>query len=399
MKRWALRTLFAIGLLLRLPAFTGPHNEGDEVIGRAVVEQLEHGRGYTLRGHPLLEHGLLSPAIYGGALFMHPPAGFIVFRAFHRLFGESGFALAQVAAYAVFFCSLLLMGRLVIRPWTMPAAIVLAILAAASPLAAFVAGHHWLDGPLLALATLASALFLLAFQRERPWLAALAGLTLGVAGLVKLTAVLVAPGLIALAVAGGFPGGPRRVFRYAGLLLGCAGLLVLPWLVGQWRADHALFSLAGRPPMAVVLANPYLDLVTRLRPPGAYFWLLPTVLWTAVPSLTMLALQSRDPAVRRPGLALAFWAVLVVSFHVGLGLRGYSRVLRYLVLATPALALLFAHGVSVALQLRRLPDRRAMAGAALGFAAVGLCLELAQAVRTCVFEGHLDLIVPLFQPR
>ena len=59
---------FALGLLCRLVVFTGPHAEGDELVYRALVYQLEAGRGYNLIGSPLIGHGWPADQ-YGNALF------------------------------------------------------------------------------------------------------------------------------------------------------------------------------------------------------------------------------------------------------------------------------------------------------------------------------------------
>lgn len=78
---------FLIGLLCRSMILTGVHNEGDEIIYSALVQELEAGRGYTLQATPLVRGGWLSPQ-YGKALFFHPPGGIALFWLLYRVFGN-----------------------------------------------------------------------------------------------------------------------------------------------------------------------------------------------------------------------------------------------------------------------------------------------------------------------
>src|SRR5262249_55098996 len=93
--------IFVAGLLCRLIIFATPHGEGDEIIFASLAQQLLEGKGYTLRGHPLLTAGRISAANYDHALFFHPPAGIGLFLLLYLLFGITGFALVELLSYAV----------------------------------------------------------------------------------------------------------------------------------------------------------------------------------------------------------------------------------------------------------------------------------------------------------
>jgi hypothetical protein len=84
-----------------------------------------------------------------------------------------------------------------------------------------------------------------------------------------------------------------------------------------------------------------------------YLTLTPQVLTTMVPSGLLLALfYGRDrrgpggsvgPATelaRAAAAACLLWLVMVIGFHTALALAGYSKLLRYVILATPASILL-----------------------------------------------------------
>src|SRR5262249_41918631 len=156
--------IFVAGLLCRLIIFATPHGEGDEIIFASLVQQLLEGKGYTLRGHPLLTAGQISAANYDRALFFHPPAGIGLFLLLYLLFGITGFALAELLSYAVFFWSMMLMGHALFQPIGRLQVVVLATLAAFTPIMTHVVSRYWLDGPLLASTTAAVALFLLGLR-------------------------------------------------------------------------------------------------------------------------------------------------------------------------------------------------------------------------------------------
>ena len=121
---WAfIAILFVIGLSsrfvgLEVPRRIGPNEfvdisrwrpddsvarlEPDERIYIALVEQLDAGRGYTLKGHPILNDPTIVGPQYGRALFFHPPGGIVLFWLMHQLVGESGFALAETQNSVLF---------------------------------------------------------------------------------------------------------------------------------------------------------------------------------------------------------------------------------------------------------------------------------------------------------
>lgn len=388
---WIVLAIFLVALGCRTVIFFRPHLEGDEMIYAALVDNLDAGKGYTLRGHPLLGKPWIEIETYGRALFFHPPGGIGLFWALHQLFGSAGFGVVQLVAFAVFFGSMLWLAAQVLVPLSGRDAVLVAALAGFTPIMTHVVSRWWLDGPLLAFATLATALFLRACRRDSLAGSALAGLALGYASLVKPTAVLVAPGALALALAlGVLP--LRALVRHALCWGGVAACVLAPWLLYQWSVIGNPFAVApGRPSQRLVEMNRYVHFLTVLRSPWIYVALLPRAVWTLGPSLLLFAATARrDAAVRRIGLALLAWIALVVGCHVVLGYQGYSKLLRYVILVSPATVLLFALVTSAA--WRRTGALRV---ALLALAAAGLVLELAQGVVTPLFDPS-DLIRPLF---
>ncbi len=383
------------------PARCASYLENDEKIYIALTEQLQAGRGYTLQGHPILREPWIIPEQYDRPLFFHPPGGIAFFWLIHSIVGNAGYALAQVLGFAIFFWSAMLLGWVVLPPFNRIALLTLAVLAAFTPIMAHVAGRFWLDGPLLAFSTAALTVFLLGLRRRSMSLVCLAAGLLGYASWIKLSAFFVVPGAVALAWAI-TPSGQRRGLLASSLLfVGIACLIQLPWEIWQWRVAGSAFpAWAGKPVEQLVRTNPYVHYLTVDRSPWIYVELLPQVIWTLVPSLVLLAMQWSNRELLKRGAALVFWIVVVVGIHVALGAMGYSKVLRYVILVTPATVLLFSLVVGGAVQSihegRWLPGGRVVTAALLLLAVAGLGLEVIQGLETSMADNQMmDLICPL----
>jgi len=376
--------------------------ENDEKIYVALVEQLEAGRGYTLQGHAILSEPWIVSEQYGRKLFFHPPGGVGLFWLMHRIAGDQGYPLAQVFSYGVFFASLMWLGTLVIRPFGPIAATALGSLGAITPLMAHAVGRFWLDGPLLAFATLASALFVAGALRRRFGLVVLAGVTLGFATLIKATAVLVVPGALALVWAIQ-PGQTwRELGRACAAWLAVAFLAHAPWLIWQWSELGTPFpAWSGRPDPRLVRSNGYVHYLTVVRTSWTYLELLPQVMWTLVPAVLLWLRTRRVGDSGRIGAALLIWIGTVVGAHMVLGSMGYSKVLRYVILMVPGAALLFALALDRGLRIIR-PRGRLAAGVVVlvVLAIAGLGLEIAQGLRSSLIDNaRQDLIQPLLSGR
>ena len=400
--------VFSVGLLSRTVIFRDRARlENDEKIYMALVDQLDRGLGYTLEGHPILGESWMVREMYEEKLFFHPPGGIILFWAVHRVWPSRGFGVAQLLCYAIFFWSMLGLAAAALRPLTRTAAVLTATLSAFTPIMTHVAGRYWLDGPLLAFTVLAAAVFLHAVLRRSTPLACLAGVLLGFASLIKLTAVLVLPGLAALTL-GVLPVSSWRAFftkEHLGTLRRCiifllaAAVVQLPWEVWQWIAAGSPFAAAAPKPMdRLTQINSYMAYVTVWRKPWIYLELLPQVVWTFVPSLVLLAFQWSRHEIRNKALALLAWIATVVGVHVALGAVGYPKLLRYVILATPATVLLFVlvtGGLIEAVRERRpIPGGPSVAAALAVLATLGFGLEIAQGVVTPLRDDR-DLIRPL----
>jgi 4-amino-4-deoxy-L-arabinose transferase-like glycosyltransferase len=396
---WVL-LLFLAGLLLHSVVFFGRHREGDERIYLALVEQLDAGAGYTLQGHPILERPWLSRAQYDEALFHHPPGGPALFWLLHALAGEAGFGLVQLLSFALFFVALLWLGLELLAPvpaLTNAAIALLAPLLAFSPIMSHVTAHWWLDGPLLALVSLASASCVAGARRQQSSYWWVAGVLWGLASLVKLTAVMALPPVLWLAYVCSAPTQRRPFWRSCAGMLALAAALQAPWEIWQWMlVGSPLPRGAGRPVPELLAKNAYVHYVTVVRGPLIYVELLPQVLFTLVPSLLLSFVQRNQRWLCARSVPLIGWLFLIAGIHTALGLAGYSKVLRYVILLTPAACLLCSLQLAAlieGLRTRTFQGPRAVALALGAFAGLGAALEMAQGVWTSIHDR--DLIVPL----
>lgn len=387
---------FVLGIFLRVPVFFDHHDEGDEIIYSFLVVQLEQGKGYTLQGTDLIEYGILDKQTYGRKLFFHPPGGVGLFWLFESIFGPNGFPMAQMFSYGLFFWSMIAAAYLLGIP---PMGIVLAgLLSAFNPIIVHVNTHYWLDGPLVAFSAFSLAVFIRAANKRSYLLAVAAGFILGSASLIKITAFLVVPGFVLLAwflLA-------RPKLKDFIILSACffvtAVAVQLPWEIWQWKVLGTPFpGWAGKPSQALIESNQYVRYLTVVRSPWIYITLLPKVMWTIVPALILYAVTLNDRKVRGLGAAFILWIVTVLVFHVVLGAEGYSKVLRYVILAALPAILLFS--MSVPLVLKRFREgsskARGLYGALLIISAIAIALEAAAGVKSTVLYA-IDLIFPLF---
>ncbi len=390
--------LAALGLFARRDVFRGRHLENDEQVYRALVVQLDRGAGYTLQGIAI-PADVLPPEMYAQKLFYHhPPGGVAYFWLMWRLAGPSGFALAQTLAFLAFLWGAMRLHRIAVPDASLTERALVATLAAFTPIAAHVATNHWLDGPLLAVVTIAAGVTLEALRDRDAKRALLAGALLGLASWIKLPGLLAVPGVLALAWALEAKRPNAAWWKTAALVLGVTLVVQAPWELWQWSALGTPFPPnMGKPSADLLANNGYERMVTVDRPWWVYAKLLPTVLWSFVPAALALWFVRSGPASRRAALALFAWIVAIVLPHTILGAMGWPKLLRLVVLVTPATLLLAAFALRHAARNAR-GERGLEIGAISAFAVVvlGIALEVVQGVVTTLVDRH-DVIVSLWR--
>jgi hypothetical protein len=177
-----------------------------------------------------------------------------------------------------------------------------------------------------------------------------------------------------------------------------AFLVQVPWEIWQWREIGSPFPVwAGKPATRLVQNNQFVHFQTVVRSPWAYVQLLPQVVWTLIPSVLMWVAARRARETWRVGAALLLWIVTVVAAHMVLGAMGYSKILRYIVLVSPATCLLFALTFSAAVRTFRQPRGMSTAAVLVTILAVaGFALEITQGLKTSLHDNaRSDMLSPL----
>ncbi len=410
--RWKLvAILFVMGLLMRIPVFREDHREGDELIYMSLVAQLDAGHGYTLHGSPIIDQGIIDKEQYDRPLFFHPPGGTLVNWLFWKIFGQYGFPLVQVFSYALFFWSMILLAQSLNPASTNVGMAAVAILSAFSPIMAHVTTKFWLDGPLLAFTTLGAAVFIRAVTKNKVRWSFVSGILLGFASLIKAVAFLVIPGLLLLAwfllqdqpkPAKKWKKQQSRLSRFLGfalILVVTAVLIQIPWEIWQWVVCGSPFpGWAGKPSDTLLANNDYVYFLTVVRSPWIYLTLTVRVLWTLIPAVLLYFLLWKKKTVRQMGFSLFSWILIITLFHVMIGYWGYSKVLRYIILITPASIILFALLLDEAVNMLREKELTSnMKRATVGLIVVSVAavfMEVATGVYTS-FAVQRDLILPI----
>lgn len=399
--------IFLIGLLCRLAVFTMRHLEGDELVYAALVRQLMNGHGYNLIGATILGNPMVGadwPADqYGRALFFHPPGGIGFFWLLAMPLGAKGFDLAQILSFAAFFWSMMALARAVIPTLRGTALYFVAALAAFTPIMAHVVTHWWLDGPMLALTTLAAALFARAVERGHAGRAVVAGLVMGAASWVKTAAFVALPGVLLLGWAVGAVGSRRTTLKLAAVFAAVALLVQLPWELWQWAVVGSPFpTWAGKPSATLIAQNDYVRWVTVTRSHWVYLTLMPRVVWTLVPSIACLLLLRPERRTARITWATLLWIAGVLAVVITLGASGYSKLLRYAVLVTPATVLLAGLAADTVFRQRAQLAGEPRPLSALQILTIllffGVALEVGQGFKYSVLTPETAVILPILGP-
>jgi 4-amino-4-deoxy-L-arabinose transferase-like glycosyltransferase len=392
--------LFLVGLCFRLVVFIEPHLEGDELIYKSLVVQLENGKGYTLQGSALLEKGRIDKYRYDHPLFFHPPGGIALFWLFYRLLGYFGLPLVQIFCYVLFFWSMMLLAGPLDISSSNTGLLLFAGLTAFNPIMAHVTTNFWLDGPLLAFSTLAIAVFIRAVVRKNYVWACIAGLILGYASLIKLAAFLVIPGVAMLAWFLIKPPKWRTFLLLGACLVVPAAIVQIPWEIWQWiKVGTAFPGWAGKPSQSLIENNKYVYYLTVIRPPWIYLTLLPRILWTLVPSIFLYFLLCDNAKIRWWGLSCLIWIAAILAAHIALGSMGYSKVVRYVILVVPASVALFSMVMIEAIARLRLgiglTIRKELTWILTTTGALAFFIEIAAGILSSL-RYKVDLILPIF---
>ncbi len=336
--------ILVLCLSMKSPIWFADHLENDERIYWALTQNWLDNGTYSLQGTPILKE--LPPATYDKPLFHHPPMLPIMLMPFVATDSPNAAILVSWLGHALAIVGVAMMcwawRR---RSWSgthfllwMP---VLAV--ALDPVLTFCSRKLWPDAFLGGFVGIGMGFVCLATKRRGMGLAVAGGLALGLAAMVKLPGLIVAP-LALMIVAYGIKDDPARRVR---LLLATALPLlavIVPWFwvfhaqygtfLPEWiRPDEALTAVS--PHMARAMERPW------------HYYISESILVAPIVLVVLIGCVVRRRFLTSLPLVIPVaWVFLVWLALMFLHARGYSMKMRFLTVASPgvyaALAVLLA---------------------------------------------------------
>lgn len=391
----------ALGLAIRFLIFAYAFEDNDEVIYHSLVDNIVRGKGYSLHGHPLLEQVWMSKAMYDSPVFFHPPVGIYFFWLVQGLVGLdiAGIKAAQLVCYVIFFLSGLGVLRLVF-PKPSPALLVaFPVLLAFTPIYAHTNLKVWIDNPRLAFLMVHFFCCLLLVRNKGSGVFALAALTSFLSPFTKVDGLLALPFLYGAAWSLETSREWRKKLAlFFGALLVLNGIGVAWWLL----YSEALKYGPGRPSEELMAVNEFVRFATKVMDTRKFLVDYLKLLTTLVPSLIVIAACALQGgrnnwkgllAKLGPRAFLFGWVLSHFLVYWYLAEHGYSKLIRYLLMTTPATLLLFAFAVE---DLRAQTRRTWLTAGLAVLLFLAFQSEVLHGVRTLVFGTNDPMVYPVF---
>jgi 4-amino-4-deoxy-L-arabinose transferase-like glycosyltransferase len=358
--------------LLHLNAQRVNHTEGDEAVFLFLAERLSaHPFQYNVQGElhgeqarrfvrdavqPLADHPLpefesfsliwgdpdasgertarFEPAIYDRPLFFHPPLYPYSLMVARWLAGAAGGILLSSLFHAATVLCVALIGRMLANP---AVGLMAGALMAVESVSWTCAERLWTDGMLQMTVTIAALAALWATRKGGVWRFIVAGACLGLAGLTKLPAGLLAPAVLAMWF---LSDRTPRINEIIGYVLVCSAL-VFPWMLLS-KALYGSYLPSERPTIWMQATSAWVRLVMH-RPEWYYVFGLLLVSPIFLYCIGGVSRLRWDDWLWIP---VAWAGAFLVALTV-IGAQGMGYQLRYLSPALPAMCLLAAAGAEI----------------------------------------------------
>jgi len=328
-------------VLFKFPSLAYPRTEGDERIYWQLAQNLARTGDYTLRGSPLVNE--LSPYMYDRPIFHHPP----LFPALLSLFAvaemENAAILVSWLGHVLAVLAVALVGHHMMMssthrdsdagwPITSPVFWLPVLGVAADPLLMFVSRRIWIDSLLAGLIAMSVALLLTAEGKRRRIMLAAAGVVLGLAGLAKLTALILVP-LVLFVCWRDEPTWKERAIAMALVLLP-AGVLVAPWLIVFYQKTGVFVPSWVKPDARLMDLYPFVRAAVE-RP--WYYYIFKLILIMPVAVVAAWAIAGERPLWHNRIVQIAIlWFSIVLATLTWLGINEYGFQMRHIAPAMPA---------------------------------------------------------------
>jgi 4-amino-4-deoxy-L-arabinose transferase-like glycosyltransferase len=336
-----LSMLLVFSAVLNLPTLYFSHTEADEQVYLSLAKRLLTSGSYNLEGTEIINQ--LSPGIYDHPLFFHPPLFPVCLIPFVFWNTERLAVLVSWLGHALCILSVALIGRRMafangpdsernpMIQWLPVIGICL------DPLLLFLSGKLWIDSLLTGLCAASIAAFFCArySQRRSLWLV-VGGVLFGLAGLSKMTALILTPVVVYLILT---PDGQQQS-KTKDLCLGClpALLLASPWYIAFYHTYVVVIPSWIKPDKWSVEHYPFVQIALE-RTPAYYFLKLIAIAPVTLLSLGVYCLR-KSLWTSRIFLVPPIWFLLCFTTISYLGVQGQGFQMRYIALLIPSIYLM-----------------------------------------------------------
>jgi hypothetical protein len=387
--RFALYLILVLSaaIVLRISVLRPNFVENDEMVYTTLTQQLDSGHGYTLHGSALLDRNDVPKAEYDRPVFFHPPVSIFFFLLCGRVFKPflHGLELAQLISFVTFFLAMIsIAGELGFLD-VLSLKLSFPLLVAFTPIYAHTNTKIWIDNPRLAFFVLA-LFFALRTRRtgKRSDIAALIIFSLA-------STMSKGDALFYLVIMLGWV---WLLDRRRDLLKVFVPVFILNFSAFFCWTIYADALHPGRPVHQLIKENYFIRSVTTdvtsLQFIADYFGATPTLLPALFVLVAAVIFGGKE---KGPGAGLAFWVFSSLALYTLLGILGYSRIPRYLLLSIPASLLLFAYAIKISAMIRQ-TGHVALAYFAEGILYLACAIEVAEGISLLVLAPDAPTFFP-----
>ncbi|MFC1624262.1 ArnT family glycosyltransferase [Candidatus Omnitrophota bacterium] len=323
-------TIILFSLALRLPALFSQHIENDELIYQVLADKVSSNPGdYSLQGTAILNQ--LPKIIYDKPLFHYPPLFTYGLILFEKLFGDKYQILFPVLASVLTILIIFAIGsELYDEKVGLTAAFILSF----CPITLHSSTKIWIDAVLTLFCALSVYLSVLAVKREKAFWYILAGISFGLAVLLKFSALLIIAPIAYLFLR---KLNAKRLI-YAAYFLIFSMLVTGPWLFIFYKTFGTFFPWWVSPSEELARMFPFIEM-TMNRPWYFYFSNL-----GKVAPIYLFAWVTMARSIRRTHEWLVpIWALAYIGGFTLIRLMGMGGcIMRHILPAIPAFSILSA---------------------------------------------------------
>jgi len=329
--RIALTAIIVTCLFIHLPALFIEHIENDEVIYQTLANRLsENITDYSLQNTPIISQ--LPPAAYDKPLFHHPPLFIWLLLLFRTVLGSEFQILIPILACALTVLLIYLIGK---ELYNQKTGILSALIFTLCPIMFHASTKIWIDPLLTFLCTLSVYLGLLAAKKEKLYLYILNGITFGLAITTKTSGLLIIFPLAYLFCTSRLTLKNRLMKMLFFLIPGI--IIASPWFLIFYNTFGTFLPWWIKPTNDIMQNFPFNNASVN-RPWHFYFSNIFIVSPIYIFSWISIVKAFKKP---REWLLPAWVLTFIIAFTiVGISKGGY--ITRYVLPATPALAILSA---------------------------------------------------------